>query len=106
MAEMKDRRENRHPSMDLTRFRSPFGLPVSCEIYVRTDDDGLPEILSSVEVEGSGGNRILSLTEVDEQEVLLIYRQYRRRPENQNRIRRVYLWDLRPNERTFKQQHG
>lgn len=103
---MKDRRENRHPSMDLTRFRSPFGVPVSCEIYVRINDDGSPEILSSVEIEGSGENRILCQVEVDEQEVLLLYRQYRRRPENQNRIRRVYLWDLRTKKRTFKQLHG
>lgn len=80
-------------------FFSPIGTPVSCEIYVETDDDGLPEILSSVEVEGMGGNRILSQSEVDETEVLLIYRQWRRRPENQGLIRRVYSEDLRPPHR-------
>ena len=76
-------------------FFSPIGTPVSCEIYVETDDDGLPEILSSVEVEGSRGFRILSQSEVDETEVLLMYRQWRRRPENQGLIRRVYSEDLR-----------
>ena len=77
-----------------TQFLSLFGTPVSCEIYVETDDDGLPEILSSVEIEGSRGNRILSQSEVDETEVLLMYRLFRRRPENQGRILRVYLEDL------------
>lgn len=79
---------------DLTRFRSPLLRPVSCEIFVELDDDGNPEILSSVEVEGSFGNRILSQSEVDETEVLLMYRRFRRRPENQGRILRVYLEDL------------
>ena len=87
-------------------FRSPLLRPVSCEIYVEVDDDGLPEILSSVEVEGSFGNRILSQSEVDETEVLLMYRLFRRRPENQGRIRRVYVEDLTDpsddNSKTFK----
>ena len=80
---------------NLTLFRSPLLRPVSCEIYVETDDDGVPEILSSVEVEGCGRNRILSQSEVNETEVLLMYRLFRRRPENQGRILRVYLEDLR-----------
>lgn len=85
-----DRRET-----DDVQFLSLFGIPVSCEIYVETDDDGFPEIHSSVEIEGSrGGNRILSQSEVDETEVLLMYRQYRKKPENQGRILRVYLEDL------------
>lgn len=79
-------------------FRSPLLRPVSCEIYVENDSDGLPEILSSVEVEGSRGFKILSQSEVDETEVLLMYRQFRRRPENQDRIRRVYVEDLRTNK--------
>lgn len=79
-------------------FRSPLLRPVFCEIYVENDSDGLPEILSSVEVEGSRGFRILSQSEVDETEVLLMYRQFRRRPENQDRIRRVYVEDLRTNK--------
>ena len=80
---------------DEIRFLSLFGIPVSCEIYVETDDDGSPEIYSSVEIEGSRGeNRIISQTEVDEAEVLLMYRQFRKRPENQGRILRVYLEDL------------
>ena len=88
------------------RFRSLFGIPVSCEIYVETDDDGLPEILSSVEVEGVGGNRILSQSEVDETEVLLMYARFRRNPENRGRIRRVYLEDLsRPVRRTYKHRN-
>ena len=87
-------RGNGHRSRDLFGFRSLLLCPVACEIYVKTDDDGLPEILSSVEVEGSGGNRILSQSEVDETEVLLMYRLFRRRPENQGRIRRVYIEDL------------
>lgn len=87
-------RGNGHRSRDLFGFRSLLLRPVACEIYVKTDDDGLPEILSSVEVEGSGGNRILSQSEVDETEVLLIYRLFRRRPENQGLIRRVYIEDL------------
>lgn len=77
-----------------TRFRSPLLCPVSCEIYVETDGDGIPEIISSVEIEGSFGVRILSQSEVDETEVLLMYRRFRRRPENQGRIKRVYLDDL------------
>lgn len=79
-------------------FRSPLLRPVFCEIYVENDSDGLPEILSSVEVEGSRGFKILSQSEVDETEVLLMYRQFRRRPENQDRIRRVYVEDLRTNK--------
>lgn len=79
-------------------FRSPLLRPVSCEIYVENGSDGLPEILSSVEVEGSRGFKILSQSEVDETEVLLMYRQFRRRPENQDRIRRVYVEDLRTNK--------
>ncbi len=93
---MEQRGNNDRRLRNLTRFRSPLLRPVSCEIYVEVDDDGLPEILSSVEVEGMGGNRILSQSEVDETEVLLIYRQWRRRPENQGLIRRVYSEDLRP----------
>ena len=64
------------------------------EIYVENDSDGIPVILSSVEVEGSRGNRILSQSEVDETEVLLMYARFRRKRENQGRIRRVYLGDL------------
>ena len=79
-------------------FRSPLLRPASCEIYVETDSDGVPEILSSVEIEGTGENRILSQSEVDKTEVLLMYRRFRRKPENQERIRRVYFEDLR----TFK----
>ena len=76
------------------------------EIYVENDSDGIPVILSSVEIEGSRGIRILSQSEVDETEVLLMYRLFRRRPENQGRIRRVYVEDLTDpsddNSKTFK----
>ncbi len=103
---MEQRGNNDRSLRNLTRFRSPLLRPVSCEIYVEVDDDGLPEILSSVEVEGSFGNRILSQSEVDETEVLLMYRLFRRRPENQGRIRRVYVEDLTDpsddNSKTFK----
>ena len=72
-------------------FRSPLGFPVSCEISVELDDDGLPVILSSVEIEsgGTAQNRILSQSPVDGDEVLLIYRGWRRRSENQVKIRRL-----------------
>lgn len=71
-------------------FRSPLGFPVSCEISVEVGRDGLPEILSSVEIEASpSGNRILSQSPLEEVEVLLIYREWRRRPENQGKIRRI-----------------
>lgn len=91
---------------NLTRLRSPLLRPVSCEIYVENDSDGIPVILSSVEVEGSRGIRILSQSEVDETEVLLMYVRFRRKPENQDRIRRVYLEDLRkPIRRTNKHRN-
>ena len=71
-------------------FRSPLGFPVACEISVEVGTDGLPEILSSVEIETSpSGNRILSQSPVEEVEVLLIYRDWRRRSENQGKIRRI-----------------
>ena len=91
---------------NLTRLRSPLLRPVSCEIYVENDSDGIPVILSSVEVEGSRGIRILSQSDVDETEVLLMYARFRRKPENQGRIHRVYLEDLRrPIRRTNKHRN-
>ena len=90
----------------LIQFRSPLLRPVSCEIYVENDSDGIPVILSSVEVEGSRGIRILSQSEVDESEVLLMYARFRRNPENWGRIRRVCLEDLsRPIRRTNKHRN-
>lgn len=77
----------------LNRLRSPFGVPVGCEISVEVGSDGSPVILSSVEVERSSGVRILSQSEVDEREVLLRYRQWRSDPENRGRIRR-FGYDL------------
>lgn len=80
-----NRRENiRRRSEVLTKFRSSLGIPVGCEISLGTDS----VILSSVEVEGSSGVRILSQVDVDEQEVLLTYRRWRSEPENRGRIRR------------------
>ena len=78
------------------QLRSPLGVPVSCEIYVEPDSDGVPVILSSIEIESGGEarNRILSQSPVDGEEVLRIYRNWRTRSENQDRIRRVYLEDL------------
>lgn len=73
------------------RFSSLLGIPVSCEIFVEKDEDGVPEILRSVEIEGSRGIRILSQSVSDVDEVLLIYRKWRRRPENQDRISRVEI---------------
>ena len=71
-------------------FRSPLGFPVSCEISVEVSPDGVPVILSSVEIESSPSeNKILCQSPVEEVEVLLIYREWRRRSENQYRIRRL-----------------
>ena len=78
-----------HISDRFRRLSSLLGVPVSCEIYVEVDEDGIPEIQRSVEIEGSRGIRILSQSVIDEEEVLMIYRNWRRRPENQDRIRRV-----------------
>lgn len=71
------------------RLSTFLGIPVSCEIYVEVDDDGVPEILRSVEIERSRGIKVLSQSALDDDEVLLIYRNWRKRPENQDRIRRV-----------------
>lgn len=73
----------------LTLFRSSSGVPVGCEISVEVGSDGSPVILSSVEVEGAKGVRILSQSDVDETDVLLRYRQWRGDSRNQGRILRV-----------------
>ena len=88
-------RRRTRPSRNLTDFRSPLLRPVSCEIYVEAGPDGSPVILNSVEIEGQSGVRILSQSEVDETEVLLIYRRWRRDPQNRTRIRWVCLEDLK-----------
>lgn len=70
-------------------LRSPHGIPVSCEIFAERGDDGLPVIISSVEVEGGHGVRIFSQTLTDGQEALSIYRKWRARPENRSRVVRI-----------------
>ena len=71
------------------RFSTLLGVPVSCEIYVEVDEDGIPEILRSVEIERSRGFMVLSQSVIDNDEVLLMYRNWRRRPENESKIHRV-----------------
>lgn len=78
-----------------SQFRTSVGVPVSCEIKVGQDDIGNPVILTSVEVEGSSGNLILSQSPVDEVEVLTKYGRWRQAPENRNRIHRVGVGDIR-----------
>lgn len=70
-------------------LRSSLGLPVFCEIFSEPDEDGLPRILGALEIEGPHGFRILSQEEVDEDEVLMLYREWRRRPENRGKVRRI-----------------
>lgn len=71
------------------QFRTSLGIPVSCEIFVRLDEFGLPEIERSVEIEGSVGNLILGQEPVDESEVLRIYRRWRGNPHNKRKIQRI-----------------
>lgn len=81
-------------------IRDDLGRPVSLEIYVEEDGDGFPNILRSVEITGADGCLILSQAPVDEESVLLIYRKWRSRPENQDRILRVEA----PEKRTRKRK--
>ena len=69
--------------------RDDLGRPVSCQIFAEADEDGVPEILRSVEIVGAEGTIVLSQSPIDEEEVLLIYKNWRSRPENQDLIRRV-----------------
>ena len=70
------------------RFCSMFGVPVSVEVQAEVDQDGLPEILGSVEIEGGRGFRVLSQTEVSQEDVRLIYRAWRRT--NRESIKTIY----------------
>lgn len=72
-----------------TQFRSLMGLPVSCEVYVELNSAGVPEISHSIEVEGSSGFKMMSQTCSDETEVLTIYRNWRRDPNNRSKILRI-----------------
>lgn len=67
------------------RFRNYIGIPVSSVIFVECHPDGGFRIVGSVEVERSSGNRIVSDGPVSEDEVLMMYLDWRRRPENQER---------------------
>ena len=70
-------------------IRDDLGRPVACQIFAEADEDGVPEILRSVEIVGAEGTIVLSQSPIDEEEVLLIYKNWRSRPENQDLIRRV-----------------
>ena len=79
--------------------RDDLGRPVSLEIYVEGDEDGVPNILRSVEITGADGCLILSQSPIDEESVLLIYRRWRSRPENQDRVYRVEAPETRKHKR-------
>lgn len=71
------------------RFSSFLGVPVSVEVEAELDQDGLPEILRSVEIEGGRGFLVLSQTGASEEDVLLMYPSWRRR--NRISIKKIYL---------------
>lgn len=70
------------------RFCSMFGIPVSVEVQAEVDQDGLPEIVRSVEIEGGRGFLVLSQTGASEEDVLLMYPSWRRR--NRISIKTIY----------------
>lgn len=70
-------------------IRDDLGRPVACQIFAEADEDGVPEILRAVEIVGAEGTIVLSQSPIDEETTILFYKQWRSRPENQDRIRRV-----------------
>lgn len=70
------------------RFHSFLGVPVSVEVQAELDQDGLPEILGSLEIEGGRGFLVLSQTGVSEEDVLLMYPTWRKR--NRESIKTIY----------------